>query len=109
MAYINTASVSRYPIEPDEIQISFNKDCFTDPLTEIEINSGETVIIELPRQIEAAKVDQNLDWMRTAFTAAISVTAITVVLKILLGVSLKLLWVMVNTIQFVVFFTDWPV
>ena len=47
--------------------------------------------------------------MDAASSAANWITSINLTLQILLGASLKLLWSMVNTIQFVVFFTDWPV
>ena len=54
MKYKNPAAVSRDPTEPDEISISFDKRYFSDPELEIEINSGEALILKLPRQIDAA-------------------------------------------------------
>ena len=47
--------------------------------------------------------------MNAANGAANTVATGNVVLNILLGSSLKFLWGMINTLQFVVFFTDWDV
>ena len=54
MTYINPSAVSRNPVDADEIQMSFDKKYFSDPETDIEINSGQTLIIKLPRQIDPA-------------------------------------------------------
>ena len=47
--------------------------------------------------------------MGAANGAANTVATGNIVLNILLGSSLKFLWGMINTLQFVVFFTDWNV
>ena len=47
--------------------------------------------------------------MSAASNTANSFATVNLVLQILLGASLKLLWAMINTLQFVVFFEEWPV
>lgn len=47
--------------------------------------------------------------MGAANGAANTLATGSTVLNILLGSSLKLLWGMINTLQFVVFFTEWNV
>ena len=47
--------------------------------------------------------------MDTANGAANSITTGNIVINILLGSSLKFLWGMINTLQFIVFFTEWNV
>ena len=47
--------------------------------------------------------------MDAAQGAANSVATGNVVLNIVLGSSLKLLWGLINTLQFIVFFTEWEV
>ena len=54
MTYINPSAVSRDPVDADEIQMSFDKKYFSDPETDIEINSGQKLIIKLPRQTDPA-------------------------------------------------------
>ena len=66
-------------------------------------------MIELPRQIEEAEAEQIASAMTTATSTANSFATGNIVLNIILGSSLKLLWGMINTLQFVVFFTDWRV
>lgn len=53
---------------------------------------------------EAAVIASTMD---SANGAANTVATGNVVLNIVLGSSLKLLWGMINTLQFVVFFTEW--
>ena len=47
--------------------------------------------------------------MSAATSTANTFATGNIVLNIILGSSLKLLWGMINTLQFVVFFTDWQV
>ena len=57
MEYANAAAISRDPNEPDEIKIYFDKKYFSDPRSNIEINSGENLVASLPRQINAAEAE----------------------------------------------------
>ena len=45
--------------------------------------------------------------MSAATSTANTFATGNIVLNIILGSSLKLLWSMINTLQFVVFLTDW--
>ena len=47
--------------------------------------------------------------MSATHSAANTIATGNVVLNIILGSSLKLLWGMINTLQFVIFFTEWQV
>ena len=47
--------------------------------------------------------------MSAASSISNSFATINLVMQILLGASLKFLWAMINTLQFVVFFTDWKI
>ena len=47
--------------------------------------------------------------MNAANGAANTVATGNIAINILLGTSLKYLWGMINTLQFVVFFTEWNV
>ena len=47
--------------------------------------------------------------MSAASAAGDSLGSVILVLQILSAASLKLLWAMINTLQFVVFFTEWQV
>ena len=67
------------------------------------------MVFDLPRQIDpeqAAALTSSLD---TAQATANTVATGNVVLNIVLGSSLKLLWGLINTLQFIVFFTEWEV
>ena len=59
--------------------------------------------------MDAAEAAVIASTMNSANGAANTVATGNVVLNIVLGSSLKLLWGMINTLQFVVFFTEWKV
>ena len=106
MTYSNPAAVSRDPTALDQISISLDKKFFSDPATDLEINGGETLILNVPRQIDPAEAEEIASAMTTATNTANTFATGNIVVNIILGSSLKLLWGMVNTLQFVVFFTD---
>ena len=49
MTYSNPGAVSRDPITPDRIEISFDKRYFSDPETDLEINEGSSLVLNVPR------------------------------------------------------------
>ena len=59
--------------------------------------------------MEEAEAEQIAAAMSTATSTANTFATGNIALNIVLGSSLKLLWGMINTLQFVVFFTDWKV
>ena len=109
VTYSNPGAVSRDPTTPDKVSISFDKRYFSDPETDLEINEGSALVLDIPRQIDPAKAEQIATAMSAATSTANTFATGNVVLNIILGSSLKLLWGMINTLQFVVFFTDWRV
>ena len=109
MTFDKPTAVSMYPNSPDLIIITLDKNVFADPLTEVEINYGQPLVIELPRQMDAAKAAVITSTLSSANNAANTFATANLALNILLGASLKPLWGMINTLQFVVFFTEWKV
>ena len=57
MTYNNPGAVSRDPTTPDKVSISFDKRYFSDPETDLEINEGSALILNIPRQIDPAKAE----------------------------------------------------
>ena len=51
-------AVSQDSTSPDQIEVTFDPTVFSDPDTEFEVNAGEPLVIELPRQIDAKKAEQ---------------------------------------------------
>ena len=51
-------AVSQDSTSPDQIEVTFDPTVFSDPDTELEVNAGEPLVIELPRQIDAKKAEQ---------------------------------------------------
>ena len=80
---------------------------FRDPDTDYSINDGSMIEFELQRQIDPEKAAQVEAVAGTASGVATFFTTGNILLNIILGLSLKALWGMINTLQFVVFFTDW--
>ena len=93
----------------DHISIKFNDTYFEDPMTEISVNRGEPLVIKLPRQLDPGTAEAIAATMDSANGAANTLATGNLVINIVLGSSLKLLWGMINTLQFVVFFTEWNV
>ena len=58
LTYTIPAAVSKSPTDADLIEISFNESYFADPFLSVEVNSGESLIITLPRQMDAAKASE---------------------------------------------------
>ena len=83
---------------PDKISISFDKKYFYDPLSDFEINSGDTLILDLPRQIDPAEAEEIETVMSAATNTANTLATGNVVLNIVLGSSLKLLYGIINTL-----------
>lgn len=107
LVHSNPAAVSREG--SDRISIKFDKSIWSDPDTDFEVNEGKPLIIKLPRQMDPGKAEAIASTMDAANGAANTVATGNIIVNILLGSSLKLLWGMINTLQFVVFFTDWEV
>lgn len=107
MVHSNPAAVSREG--SDSISIKFDKSIWSDPDTDFEVNEGKPLIIKLPRQMDPGKAEAIASTMDAANGAANTVATGNIIINILLGSSLKLLWGMINTLQFVVFFTEWEV
>ena len=109
MTYSNPGAVSRSKASPDSLMISFDNSIFTDPDSNVEINSGEALLVKLPSQINAEEAAAIGAAMGTATSSANTFASGSMALNIVLGASLKFLWGMINTLQFVVFFTEWTV
>lgn len=109
LTYTIPEAVSKSPTDADLIEISFNQSIFSDPFLSFEVNSGESLIVTLPRQINAEKAQELAEQLDVATNASNSFAVGNFLLQILLGASLKFLWGMINTLQFVVFFTEWKV
>ena len=107
LVHSKPAAVSRE--SKDEIYIKFNDTYFDDPLTEVSINQGKPLVIRLPRQLDPATAEAIAATMESANGAANTLATGNLVINILLGSSLKQLWSMINTLQFVVFFTEWNI
>lgn len=57
-------AVSKDPNDADTLTIEFDDSLFKDPLTDLDVNKGESLIIVLPRQIDsvqAAALASSLD------------------------------------------------
>ena len=102
-------AVSQDSTSLDQIEVTFDPTVFSDPDTELEVNAGEPLVIELPRQIDAEKAEQIESTMDVAQSTANAIATGNIAINIFLGASLKLLWGMINTLQFIVFFTEWNV
>ena len=109
MTYSIPLAVSRNPQDPDLVSFKFREDVFSDPLSDYQINNGRPLIVSLPRQIDAGTAQAIEGAMAAANGAGNAVATGNLVINILLGASLKFLWGMINTLQFVVFFTEWNV
>ena len=66
-------------------------------------------MIPLPQMIDEGKAAALASTMDAAQGASNTVALVNLFINIVLGASLKTLWGMINTLQFVVFFTDWNV
>ena len=99
--------VSRDPQEPDSLELSFDQSYFKDPISDFDVNGGEPLVIPLPRQLDKDMAGELAGAVDTAISGSNAVMTANTVINIILGSSLKLLWGMINTFQFVVFFTEW--
>ena len=87
----------------------FDSPVFSDPLSEISVNDGKPLLVKLPRQIDPEQAAAITSTMDKAQGAANTIATGNIFVNIVLGASLKLLWGMINMLQYVVFFTDWAV
>ena len=76
---------------------------------DLEINDGEPLIVPLPRQMDPLEAEELSQTMDTATNTANVIATGNIVINVFLGASLKLLWGLINTFQFIVFFTEWKV
>ena len=109
LTYSKPEAVSRDQIEKDTITIKFDQSVWYDPNSDVEVNEGKPLVIQLPRQMDPETAAAMASAMDTANGAANTITTGNIVINILLGSSLKFLWGMINTLQFIVFFTEWNV
>ena len=107
LVHSKPAAVSREGT--DQIYIKFNDTYFDDPLTEVSVNQGKPLVIKLPRQLDPGTAEAIAATMESANGAANTLATGNLVINILIGSSLKQLWTMINTLQFVVFFTEWNI
>ena len=87
----------------------FDSPVFSDPLSEISVNDGKPLLVKLPRQIDPEQAAAITSTMDKAQSTANTIATSNIFINIVLGASLKLLWGMINMLQYVVFFTDWAV
>ena len=109
LTYSKPEAVSRDQNEKDTITIKFDQSVWYDPNSDVEVNEGRPLVIQLPRQMDPETAAAMASAMDTANGAANTITTGNIVINILLGSSLKFLWGMINTLQFIVFFTEWNV
>lgn len=64
--YTNPLAISLDPSDQDSLEISFTGSLFKDPLSEMEINSGDPLIVKLPRQIDQGQAEQIVSAMQSA-------------------------------------------
>ena len=103
------AAVSKDPLIKDSVSIQFDQLIFFDQRSDFEINGGKPIIVELPRQVDEDKEEATQTVMESVKAVGSTIASFTSVGQILLKFSLKLLWGLINTLQFVVFFDDWQI
>ena len=103
------AAVSKDPLIKDSVSIQFDQLIFFDQRSDFEINGGKPIIVELPRQVDEDKEEATQTVMESVKAVGSTIASFTSVGQILLKLSLKLLWGLINTLQFVVFFDDWQI
>ena len=103
------AAVSKDPLIKDSVSVEFDELIFYDQFSDFEINGGEPIIVELPRQVDKDKAEAAQTAMESVKAVGGTIASVTSAGQILLKLSLKLLWGLINTLQFVVFFPDWQI
>ena len=92
---------------PDQILLTFDDSVFSDPITDIQVNSGEKLFFDLPRQMDAKTAKQLTETLHVVSDSANSSATVTIVVNIVLGISLKFVWGLINILQLIVFFKEW--
>ena len=103
------AAVSKDPLIKDSVSVEFDELIYYDQFSDFEINGGEPIIVELPRQVDKDKAEAAQTAMESVKAVGGTIASVTSAGQILLKLSLKLLWGLINTLQFVVFFPDWQI
>ena len=80
---------------------------FGDPDSDFDINDGEPLAIKRPRMIDQAQAEAIDEAMGNAQATANVIASGNILVNIVLKSSLKNLWGMINTLQFVAFFELW--
>ena len=109
LKYSIPAAVSKDPRSKDRVSVKFDERVFDDPFSYFEINDGEPIIVELPRQVDQGQAEAVEAAMESVKTVGGSVAVGTSIGQVLLNSSLKVLWGLISTLQFVVFFPDWQI
>ena len=92
--------------QPCMVEVKVNENVLFDPVTQSTIDLQVLLQLESPRMVEKDLADLVATSTDIAYSTSAYTSSIEILISLMLGISLKSIWTILNTLQLVVYAAD---